>query len=57
MMRLYLKPIMVYLQILTRYPFPEYHTHLDTPDLISEESLESTYNILLIQLILNMSKA
>ena len=32
---------------LTRYPFPEYHTHLDTPDLISEESLESTYNILL----------
>ena len=32
---------------LTRYPFPEYHTHLDTPNLISEESLESTYNILL----------
>ncbi len=32
---------------LTRYPFPEYHTHLDTPDLISKESLESTYNVLL----------
>ncbi len=31
---------------LTRYPFPEYHTSLDTPDTIEESTLEETVAIL-----------
>lgn len=31
---------------LTRYPFPEYHTSRDTPDIIPEERLEETVEVL-----------
>ena len=32
---------------LTRSPFPEYHTDLDTPKIISEKSLPITFSMLL----------
>jgi aminopeptidase-like protein len=31
---------------LTRFPFPEYHTNLDAPSILSTESLQETYNLL-----------
>lgn len=31
---------------LTRFPFPEYHTHLDTPDKLNVDSLSHSYKLL-----------